>query len=65
MLRAQLGVHSNEDTVGCLSLAAVAGHGITVNEIRTVVLIKLDPRDHFQAQAHAHAVSADQHEGHH
>ncbi len=33
-LSAQLGVHVNEDTVGSLSLAGVASHGITVVEMR-------------------------------
>ena len=34
ILGTQFGVHVNEDTVGSLSLAGVAGHGITVVEMR-------------------------------
>src|SRR5260370_30250729 len=52
ILSAQLGVHVNEDTVGSLSLAGVAGHGITVVEMRMLVRIKLDRTTtvHLQAQ---------------
>src|SRR5450755_1865300 len=34
ILRTQLGVHMNQDTVGSLSLAGVAGHGIAMVEMR-------------------------------
>jgi len=52
ILGAQLGVHVNQDTVGSLSLAGVAGHGITMVEMRTLVRIKADRATavHLQAQ---------------
>src|SRR5208282_3475920 len=53
VLRAQLGVHVNEDAVGSLSLAGVAGHGITMVEMRMFVGIEFDraPTVQFQAQS--------------
>jgi len=52
ILRAQLGVHVNQDTVGSLALAGVAGHGITVVEMRMLGYIKHDCATavHLQAQ---------------
>src|SRR5713101_5883198 len=42
ILSAQLGVHMNEDTVGSLSLAGMAGHGITVVEMRMLRRIEFN-----------------------
>ena len=42
ILSAQLGVHVNQDTVGSLSLAGVAGHGITVVEMRMLGRIEFN-----------------------
>src|SRR5271166_1484270 len=52
ILSAQLGVHVNQDTVGSLSLAGVAGHGIPMIEMRMLVRIKLHRTTtvHLQAQ---------------
>ena len=52
ILSAQLGVHVNQDAVGSLSLAGVAGHGITVVEMRMLARIEFDRAAtvHFQVQ---------------
>src|SRR5208282_458486 len=52
ILSAQLGVHVNQDTVGSLSLAGVAGHGIPMIEMRMLVRVELDRTTtvHLQAQ---------------
>src|ERR1035437_1591963 len=52
ILGAQLGVHVNQDAVGSLSLAGVAGHGIAMVEMRMFVRIEFDcaATVHFQAQ---------------
>jgi len=52
ILRAQLGVHVNEDTVDSLSLAGVAGHGIAMIEMRMQTRIEFDvaPTVYLQAQ---------------
>src|ERR1019366_10750634 len=42
ILSAQLRVHVNQDTVGSLSLAGVAGHGIAVVEMRMLARIEFD-----------------------
>ena len=51
ILRAQLGVHVNEDTVGSLSLAGVAGHGIAMVEMRPLARVEFDRAAtvHFQS----------------
>jgi hypothetical protein len=50
---AQFGVHVNQDTVGSLSLAGVAGHCITMVEMRMLAGIEFDRAAtvHFQTQA--------------
>jgi hypothetical protein len=52
ILSAQLGVHVNEDTVGSLSLAGVAGHGIAMIEMRMLARVEFDHAAtvHLQAQ---------------
>src|SRR5208282_4475488 len=52
ILSAQLGVHVNQDTVGSLSLAGVAGHGIPMIEMRMLVRIEFNhtPTVDLQAQ---------------
>jgi len=49
---AQLGVHVNQDTVGSLTLAGVAGHGIAVVEMRELARIEFDRAAtvHFHSQ---------------
>jgi len=42
ILSAQLGVHVNQDTVGSLSLARVAGHGITMIEMQMLAQVEVD-----------------------
>ena len=42
ILGTQFGVHVNQDTVGSLSLAGVAGHGITVVEMRMLGRIEFN-----------------------
>jgi hypothetical protein len=51
ILSALLGVHVNEDTVGSLSLAGVAGHGITVVEMRMLARIEFNHTPTFDLQA--------------
>src|SRR5450631_1205482 len=52
ILSAQLGVHVNQDSVGSLSLAGVAGHGITVVEMRMLGRVDFNGAAtvHLQAQ---------------
>src|SRR5580698_4483302 len=52
ILSAQLRVHVNQDTVGSLSLAGVAGHGIPMIEMRMLVRIEFNhtPTVDLQAQ---------------
>src|SRR5450631_1709645 len=42
ILGTQFGVHVNQDTVGSLSLAGVAGHGIPMIEMRMLVRIEFN-----------------------
>src|SRR5208337_3289180 len=51
ILSSQLGVHVNQDTVGSLSLAGVAGHCIAMVEMRMLARIEFDRAAtvHFQA----------------
>src|SRR5208283_2899180 len=52
ILGTQFSVHVNQDTVGSLSLAGVAGHGIAMIEMRMLVRIELNhtPTVDLQAQ---------------
>ncbi|MGA9511560.1 MAG: hypothetical protein WBV55_23255 [Candidatus Sulfotelmatobacter sp.] len=52
ILRAQLGVHVNQETVGSLSLAGVASHGITVVEMSRLGRVEFNRATsvHFQVQ---------------
>src|SRR5208282_2661699 len=52
ILGTQFGVHVNQDTVGSLSLAGVAGHGIAMIEMRMLVRIEFNhtPTVDLQAQ---------------
>ena len=42
VFRPECGVHVNEDTVGCLALAGMAGHGIAVIKMRWTVRTNFD-----------------------
>ena len=52
ILRAQLGVHVNQDAVGSLSLAGVAGHCIAMIEMRMLARIEFDRAATVHLQAH-------------
>src|SRR5271165_896199 len=52
ILGTQFGVHVNQDTVGSLSLAGVAGHRIPMIEMRMLVRIEFNHTPTVDLQAH-------------